>query len=134
MKRLFSTCTAMVVALGLTWSVSPADALDHQAPTAQRARALPERPISIDWDQVRSTTKVKLSGAAQDLVHGVVYLQERRGGHWKRLDKTRTNDASRYHFVTRVPKDGHHHKYRAMTPKGGGYKNSASQIVELYWT
>lgn len=136
MKRLITLCAATAVAVGLTVGGSPAGAsASHESHTAgPAARALPTRPITLDFKQVGTSTKVRLKGKAQDLVGGRVYLQERRSGHWKGLDKTRTDDATRYHFVTKVPKDGHHHKYRVMTAKGGGYKRSFSKVLELYWT
>ena len=137
MKRLISLGAAMAIALGLSSAVAPADAAVGHPTTAQQhasARALPARPITVSWKQVGTSIKVRLKGKAQDLTNGRIYLQERRGGVWKRIDRTKTDDATRYRFVTKVPKDGHHHKYRVMTPKGGGYKKSASQVVELYWT
>ena len=137
MKRLISLCATMAIALGLSAAVAPADAtVGHPATVqhSQSARALPARPITMSWKQVGTSIKVRLKGKAQDLANGRIYLQEKRSGDWKRIDRAKTDDATRYHFVTKVPKDGHHHKYRVMTPKGGGYKKSYSQIVELYWT
>ena len=140
MERLISTLAATVVALGLTMAAAPAGAAidqtaDHRPPASSpRAQSLPARPITITWDQVRDTTKVRLKGTAQDYAGRTIYLQERKHGYWKRIDKRKTTDAAKYTFTTRVPKDGHHHKYRVMTPKRGGYKKSYSQVIELYWT
>jgi hypothetical protein len=137
MKRLTCSAAATAVALALTMAGSPADAaIDHRSPTTPdaSARALPSREITVGWKQVGTSTRVRLKGRAQDLVDGRIYLQERRSGHWRQIATTKTDDATRYRFVTKVPKDGHHHKYRVKTVRDETYKSSFSQVLELYWT
>lgn len=122
MSRATTAVAATVTAAALAFTAAPATA-------GENARALPEREITIDVDQIDATpnaVKVAITGKATDWPNKKVTLQTRKGGEWKPVDTTKTNDNAKYRF-TRWLKTGTH-KFRVKTAKGGGYKTSYSPV------
>jgi hypothetical protein len=126
MTRITALLAAAILALTGLSLVAP----------AANAQARVDRPISIAWNQVRHTSYVKISGKAQDLDQGKVWLQRKIGKHgtWKAIKSTRSGSTGGYHFKVKVPHTGQTYGYRAKTKKTPKYTQSFSDAIALYWT
>jgi len=132
MPRILGTLVAALTAVLL---VAPAAApADAQVATRGHAttapRTLPERPITIDITQTRATTHgvgVKITGKATSWRGKTVYLQKKRNGVFRTIDKGRTNSNARYVFRKFLHTGTH--RFRVKVPKGNGYRASYSPVA-----
>ena len=131
MPRILGALVAAISALVLSISTVPAHAQDTSRDhTVTTDRALPQRPVTIWIKQVKATHRgvyVKIGGKATAWANRPVYLQKKRDGVFRTVDKGRTNDRGQYSFRKFLPKGTH--RLRVKVPKGNGYARTYSAVT-----
>jgi hypothetical protein len=132
MPRILGILVAAVMAVLLAAPVAaPAQAQgSSHVRSAVAQRALPTRPITINITQTRATTHgvgVKIAGKATSWRGKTVYLQKKRNGVFRTIDKDRTNSEARYVFHKFLQTGTH--RFRVKVPKGNGYARSYSRVA-----
>ena len=98
------------------------------------ASAKPARDISINYDQIGTSSSLFLKGDVKPDYHNkAVIIQEKRNGNWVKLKTGKTDGSGHYKIKIRLPHDGQVHKYRATSKKTNDYRASHSKVVALHY-
>ncbi len=141
MKGVISLVVSLVLAASASF-LAPSTAsannsssiVETSAPAAASAAGKPKRPITLTYDQIGRSTKVKLAGKATDYKNKKIILQRQKGKKWVKAQKQQTRTNGKFKFKVVVPRDGRKHAWRVMTKKSDDYGKSYSPATRLYWS